>query len=147
MTYATTADVLSVTGVSATSAQLAQAEAVVTIYANRTPTASASFGQRDLYWLQQATCWQAAWQSQKYGYTQRDNATSLMQDGLQVERDTEHSVTLAPLAARALKNLSWKTNRTIRGSNIHVPLGAGLRDFTLESSDAFSDWQPLEGVG
>ncbi len=146
MTWATVGDVSTTTGKTVTTDQLAQAEAVVNIYADRAPSASAAISTRDLYWLQQATCWQAAWQAQKFGYSQRDNAQSLMQDGLQVERETEHSVTLAPLAARSLKNLSWKRNRTVRTPNVRVPLGLGLEDFTLESSDANSNWQPLSGV-
>lgn len=148
MTWASISDVQSATGKTVTSDQLAQADAVVTIYCNRTPDASASIGARDLYWLKQAVCWQAAWQIQKPGYDQRDNAQSVMQDGLQVERETEHSVTLAPLAARSLKNLSWKASRTVRTPNVRVPLGLGLApDFLLESSDSRSEWQPLEGVG
>lgn len=146
MTWATIADVQTVTGKTVTADQLAQAEAVITVYANRTPTASASMGVRDLYWMQQAVCWQSAWQTQQYGYDQRSNAQSVMQDGLQVERETEHSVTLAPLAARSMKNLSWKANRTLRTPNVRIPTGREGRDFTLESSDQYECWYPLSGV-
>jgi hypothetical protein len=141
--WASTDQVASVTGRTVTAEQLAQADSVITIYCNRTPDASASIGVRDLYWLRMATCWQAAWQTQQSGYDSRNNAASIGQDGLSIQRVTEHSATLAPLAARALKNVSWIGSRTLRVPNVSVPPGTAVLDFTSEASDERSDWELL----
>lgn len=143
MGWATVSDVLSVTGHSATEPQLAEADSVITIYCNRTPDASGGMTKRDLYWLRSATCWQTVWQAAQAGYEQLGSAQAVSQDGLQIQRETEHSVTLAPLAARALKNLSWVGSRTLRTPNIRIPLGVNVVDYALESSDEGSDWLPF----
>lgn len=146
MSWATAEQVEAITGRSVSAPDLAQADSVITIYCNRTPDASGCMGLRDLYWLRMATAWQAAWQSQQAGYDSRSNAQAVTQDGMSIQRETEHSVTLAPLAARALKNLSWVGSRTIRTPNVRVPLGVDVIDFTQDASDAVSDWRELPGV-
>jgi hypothetical protein len=143
-TWATTQEVEDVTGVEVTATQLAQAGAVVDIYANRTTAASAGLRNRDLHWLKQATAWQAAWLSQQAAISGRNQAKTFHQDGATVERDNEWSTTLAPLAARALKNLSWKASRSQRIAPVAAPVGASaLIDYTDEASDGYHDWAPL----
>jgi len=146
MTWATEAEVLSVTGVVVTTTQLAQANSVVTIFANRTEDATLS--ARDLYWLKQATCWQAAWQKDQAGYTTRHAVSEVTQDGMQLVYsggDTPNlaSITLAPLAQRALKNTSWKGSRSVR----IIPAGQDTlgvdTNYRLESNDGVFPWQPL----
>lgn len=144
--WATLANVLATTGKTVTEPDLLQAEAVITIYANRTPAASAGMSTRDLFWLQQASCWQTAWQTQQPGYDQVSSLKTLTQDGMQVEYEHEWQISLAPLAARALKNLSWKATRSVRFLPARVPTGREV-DFTLEESDDYTGWMPLEGVG
>lgn len=139
MTWATVPDVLSVTGASATASELAAGNAVITIYANRTPDASASMSDRDLEWLRQASCWQTVWLRDQPGFTARSVVASYSQDGLSVQHNAEWNIALAPLAARSMKNLSWKGSRTLRTPNIDIPTGASL-DFVLESSDQYSEW-------
>lgn len=139
--WATVADVLAVTGQGAELADVATASAVIDIYANRTESASSGLSTRDLGWLRSATCWQTVWQRDQPGYESRSVVTGYSQDGLTVSHASEWNVALAPLAARALKNLSWKGSRTLRVANVRVPAGlAGARDFTNEDSDRFSEW-------
>lgn len=146
MTWATIDDTQDITGRGVTASQMAAANATVTIYANRTPAASAAIGARDLYWLQQAACWQAAWLSQQVAVDGRSLTTSQSQDGLSAATDAEYAHVLAPLAARSLRNLSWKATRSIAvGQAGSVP--PWTRNFLLESSDEFHGWEPLEGVG
>lgn len=143
-TWCSLADVAAITGTSVTEAQLNAASSVISIYVNRSPAASATLTVRDLYWLAQACAWQARWQSQQPGYDQKSSVDSVNQDNTQVAYGKEWQISLAPLAARALKNLSWKGSRSVR---IHRHLLPSTLDFTNEESDAFSCWEPVRGVG
>lgn len=144
--WATEAEVLVMTGRTVSASTLASASYVIEIYANRTEDASAGMGRRDRQWLRSATAWQAAWQDQQPGFEQRSAVDSVTQDGFQVQHGSEWEVTLAPLARRALMNVSWVGSRTLRIPSVRVPLGRGVEDFLLESGDAYDRWHPLPGV-
>lgn len=145
--WASASDVLAITGSSATSDALATADSVITVYANRTPDASGSMSTRDLYWLKQATAWQARYVQASPGYGQQSAVQQVSQDGVSITYDTEWQINLAPMAARALKNLSWKCDRTQLTPRVDVPLGAGVTAFLTDAGDAYSEWQPMEGFG
>lgn len=146
MTWATVDDVLDVTKETVTATILAQANSAVTIYSNRTEAASSSMGTRDLYWLKQATCWQAAWLSGQPGWTTRSTVDTVQQDAASVTYTDESSITLAPLAKRALKNLSWKGARTLRVPGIDVLQGGvDPRNEAADSNPVFGEWEPLPG--
>lgn len=139
--WASAAEVLAITGQGVETVDVAVASGVIEIYANRTEAASAGLTTRDLGWLKSATAWQCVWQIDQPGYSARSVASSYSQDGMSVSHSAEWNVALAPLAARALKNLSWKGSRTIRVANVRVPAGlADARDFLNEASDAYSEW-------
>ncbi len=142
-TWCSLAEVEAITGQAVTAGQLAAASSVITLYANRNPTAIEGLRARDLYWLKQACAWQARWQAQQPGYDQNSVVSGTNQDTVQVSYESEWNITLAPLAARALKNLSWKGSRTIR---IHTDGALPVRDFTNEASDPYTRWFPLDGV-
>lgn len=134
------ADVLATTGASATTAQVASADAVVSIYINRQSTASASVSARDLATIRAAIVWQTPWQAAQPDFLTRSQFESLSQDGLSVQSSAQWAKVLAPLAARSLRNLSWKGSRTQRTPNVDVPRGMGA-DFLLETSDWTSRWE------
>jgi hypothetical protein len=152
MTWASLAEVSSITGftgtASATAPQLAAASAVVTIYANVTEAASAAIGARDLEWLRQATAWQTIWQRDQAGFETKSVAASVAADGvrtdytgMQLGTGGEWKHALAPLAARALKNLSWKASRTLRTPRVEVPIGAeAVLGFLNDAGDPYSTW-------
>ena len=147
MAWATAAEVLATTGETVTEAKVAQASAVITIYAERTEDMRDALKPRDLVWLREATCWQAAWQGPKAGFARRDNVDEISQDGMNIVHGrgggqglNEHKVTLAPLAARALKNLSWKGTRTLRFRPAALP-NSGLAD--SERADELFPWRPM----
>lgn len=140
MSWATAANVLALTGQTVTDQTVAEASAVITIYANRTESASASLSPRDLGWLQQATAFQAAWMPLQPGFHQRNSYEQITTDGTQVIYGKEWQISLAPLAARALKNLSWKTNRTVELVNMRTPEGY-RGDFADEASDPYTAWE------
>ncbi len=144
MTWGVTpSDVQNTTGATVDASAVAQADAVVTIYANRTPSASGALSARDLYWVRSAIAWQAAWMVQQPNYVGRNQYDSLSQDGLSTQSTAEWAKVLAPLAARSLKNVSWKGSRTIRTPSAALPVGVAGLDFTMETSDPWSDWEPL----
>lgn len=138
MAWATEAEVADVTGVTVSATELAQAEAVVNLYSGRTPDLLADrIGERDLYWLKQAVAWQAVWQQSQVGFDSRSSVGSVSQDGVSVSFRTEWQQVLAPLAARSLKNLSWKRSRTTSRR------GRVYTNFLLESSDPYAEWADL----
>jgi hypothetical protein len=145
--WATVAEVGDTTGVTVDSSDLAHAQAVIEVYANRTTDADDGLTTRDLGWLKRAVCWQAAWQSSQYGYAARQTAASVSQDGASVTRRSQSDQDLAPLAARALRNLSWKGSRTQRVRPLGVPRGGGLVEtdaqFMRDAFDEDDGWQAM----
>jgi hypothetical protein len=136
------ADVLATTGASATAGQVAAADGVITIYVNRQSTASASMTPRDLATIRAAICWQVPWQAAQPDFLTRNQFDELSQDGLSVSTSAQWAKMLAPLAARALKNLSWKGSKTLRTPNVDADLRRNA-DFTTEYSDWNTNWYPL----
>lgn len=142
MSWATAANVLALTGKTVTDATVAEASAVIDIYANRTQEASGGMSPRDLGWLMRACAFQAAWMPSQPGFHQRNAYQEITQDGMQIVYGKEWQVSLAPLAARALKNLSWKVSRTQRIVSVRVPTG-WTGDPLLEEYDHLQTWTPF----
>ncbi|HKN42479.1 MAG TPA: hypothetical protein VJW23_01045, partial [Propionibacteriaceae bacterium] len=102
-----------------------------------------SMSARDLLALKMATSFQAAWLCQQDDYLTRVNFESSTIDGESVRFAGEQQQNLAPMARRALRNLSWKGSRTLSIPDISVPLGGGMNsDFLNESSDESDLWSP-----
>jgi hypothetical protein len=142
MPWATAEQAQEITGTEVTAEQLAQADGIITLYAGRTPDSVERLRTRDVYWLRAAVAWQAAWLASNVGVAGRNLATRVDTEGLSVDHAAEYELVLAPLAARALRNLSWKGDRSVlsrplveRRGMIHNPL--------LEESDQYATWQPL----
>jgi hypothetical protein len=142
MSWATAANVLALTGKTVTDQTVAEASVVIDIYANRTEEASGGMSNRDLGWLQRATAFQAAWMPSQPGFHQRNQYTEITQDGMQIVHGAEWEINLAPMAARALKNLSWKTSRTVRMVSVRTPMG-WTGDPLLEEYDHLQTWVPF----
>jgi hypothetical protein len=112
-----TDDVLDLTGSVVTTANVTMAAGIIDLYTNRTQAASGSMTARDFGWVQRAVAYQAAWVSGQLDLMRRRATSELVQDGMRTKNSDgtgtwrEWTVTLGPLAARALKNLSWKTRR------------------------------------
>lgn len=147
MGWATLVDVVDITrNTRATAEHLAMAASVIEIYSNRTVAASGTIGARDKRWLVTAECWQAAWLASQFGYDSRIAAESVTQDGVIVQHRGQHEEDLAPLAARALKNLSWKGSNSKRVPNIDAAPRRRLMtdaEFLNENSDALAPWQAM----
>lgn len=142
MSWATADDLLSYLGVSLQDPRyLTLANTDITVYTNRSQAASASISNRDLLALKLATCYQAAWLPGQPDALTRVNVESSTVDGESVRFSSNAQQNLAPLAQRALKNLSWKGSRTLAILGENVPPGrAAIVDFTSEASDESSNW-------
>lgn len=116
-TWATVADVAALTGVTVTQAFVNQAAAIIsqkTGAVDDTTIFPAGFiSKRDMYWLKQAVCYEAAWMISQPDLFGRLDATQVQvgrADGVQLKADAN---VLAPLARGALKRLSWRGSRTV----------------------------------
>lgn len=149
--WATVSQVTSITGVAVDAADVAYAQAVIETYCGRTFDGSAandSIRPKDKVWLQKAVAFQAVWQVQQPGYFGRHSIKEVDQDGARViyagsaESNNSAMVMLAPLAARAIKNLSWMRSRTIR---VKPPSYEGPNDSygDYKRSDDHPGWSPL----
>lgn len=143
MAWATADDLLNYLGVTLTDARyLTLANTDITVYANRSEAASASISSRDLLALKLATCYQAAWLPAQPDALTRVNVESSTVDGESVRFRSAAQQNLAPLAQRALKNLSWKGSRTLVVPDVSVRQGSSSSiDFLSESSDEGSGWE------
>jgi hypothetical protein len=144
--WVTAAEVADRTGVTVDASDVAAAQDTIEIVANRTYAATPGITSRDLVWLRKAVCWQAAWYSQQFGFAFRQSGTSVSADGQSINRESRTDTYLAPLADRALRNLSWKGTRTVRRPRVETPLGYGMADeFASEASDDQdgTDWSPM----
>ncbi len=133
----TPADVLDMTGETVLQVDINRAGGVVDLYSNVTQAASGSLKPRDVACLRQAVNYQAAWLVNQPGYFNRSLAAKVEQDKVTVDHGAqggawrEWADTLAPLAARALKNLSWKSDRR----EYHRRARRPAIDFLAEASD------------
>lgn len=141
----TPTDVANVTGASATAEYIAMADSIVSTYANRTAAASGGMSARDIHAVQSAICWQARWIPTQPDLIGRNQFDMLTQDGLTVQSSAQWAKVLAPLAARALKNLSTKGRRSERVLPLGAPSGAGAAYFLTDDGDELGGqgWEEL----
>ena len=103
MGWASASDMLTHLGTMAASSYLPLASTMITTYANRTESASAAIGNRDLFALKLATCYQAAWLPSQPDILGRVNVESSTVDGESVRFSSDAQQNLTPGAMRALK--------------------------------------------
>jgi hypothetical protein len=96
--------------------------------------------RRDAYWLRQAVCFQAAWLAPTPDYLERNDITSANQSGVSASGGPDW-MTLAPLARKALKRLSWRGTRTVLTGR--STLGLAVTDALAEGQDSRQGWQQL----
>jgi len=96
--------------------------------------------RRDAYWLRQAVCFQAAWLAPTPDYLERNDITMTSQDGASASGGPDW-MTLAPLARKAIKRLSWRGMRTVFTGR--PTTRAGTTDALAEGQDSRQAWRPL----
>jgi hypothetical protein len=141
--WATAQQVLDTTGVSVTDAQLGQAQAAIQVFTNRIYADTERIRTRDLHWLGQAVAYQAAWIAGQFGLETRLDATQIQQDQVSTTLQGDGLV-LAPMAARALKRVSWMRSRTVHIRS--AVEGAGpVGNVLSDSADGSLAWAPYRG--
>lgn len=131
-TWCLASDVAEYTGVTADDADVVRAQAVIDVHSARTVDQVDAIGGRDLRWLHYATAYQTAWmKSQPDMYARLDLSSAPDVGSL-----TADALTLAPLAARSLRRLSWMRSRSLRTH----PARSRIPAFTSEASDVYHPW-------
>jgi hypothetical protein len=139
-TWATAADVLSLTDATVTDAQLTQANAAIELHAGRLYTdAAARTGTRDIEWMRRACAYQAAWMLAQPDMFTRLEMQAISATGRPVPIIAS-ALTLAPLARRALNRVSWFRSRSL---HVRAPFEDGLGPL----STAVIDYDDDEGGG
>lgn len=147
MAWATIEQTEDITGITVTQPELDRAQAIIDIVTGRSEDVGTYLTDdnktRDLYYLKLAAAYQAAWMKGQPDLFTRKDVTQLNQDGLSVTLGPSGN-TLAPLARRSVRRLSWMGTRSVsvqkarRDSIAQVqPAGAPIRDY---ESDV---WAPM----
>lgn len=142
--WATVQQVLATTGATVTAAQLAQAQDDIEIFTNRIYADTDRIRTRDLYWLGRAVARQAAWIAGQFGLETRLDATQIQQDQVSSTL-TGDGLVLAPMAARALRRVSWMRSRTAHIRSAVEGAGPLVGDPLSDASDDSFVWAPYRG--
>lgn len=147
--WATAGDVAIYTGVTVTSAQVAQAQAVVEIFADTTTSASdaGNISGKNLRLLKQATAYQAAWISQHPDAFTNMDVTSVSQDQVSATFLHANANILAPLAKRCIDRLSWRRMRPLRSRRDGRQLSRTLNVTSADADENDPRWRPLSHGG
>jgi len=139
-TWATVAEVNTITGVTVTEPELNLAQGLIDLHAGVTILMYEKLRARDLHWLKYALAYQAVWQRSQPGFFTKSSVESVSTDGTTINFASEAAQMLGPMAMRALKNLSWKGPRRVR---LGRPTSVGGVSFLNESSDSSHGWKPM----
>lgn len=99
----------------------------------------ADMSDRDLYWLRQATCFQAAWLLSQPDYLERLAVTSASQDGQSANAGNADWLTLAPLTRKALRRLTWRSGMR----SIAQPVTPRVRNINSDEYEETLNWKPV----
>lgn len=132
------------TGATVTAAQLAQAQAAIEVFTNRIYADTDRIRTRDLHWLGQAVAYQAAWIAGQFGLETRLDATQIQQDQVSTTLQGDGLV-LAPMAARALRRVSWMRSRTVHIRSAVEGAGPLVGDPLSDGTDDSLVWAPYHG--
>ena len=146
MTWATTSDVTTYTGINATTAQVEQAQAVIELMADTTLAASdaGNISQKNLRLLKLAVAYQAAWITQHPDWATSMDTTNVSQDQVSATWAHANAGILAPLAKRCVDRLSWRRIRPLRirkRVDWQVPRLMNTTSAVMDDDD--SRWQAL----
>lgn len=141
--WAQDSDVASITGITVDDGTILAAQSIVENVCHRL-FGIGKFRARDTEWLRKAVAYQAAWMSFQPDLFFRVQASNVSGDGQSATSRTKADVYLAPLAGKAIKNLSWMKSRSLRaqtpfmdGARAYAPLDPALAD------DSNLDWGPM----
>lgn len=141
--WATAANVLTLTGITVTDAEVLQAQAIIELFANTTTESSDAglISSRNLRLLQRATAFQAAWMTEHPDVYTNVDVTSFSQDGQSASQAHANAALLAPLAKRHLDRLSWNLEPLRAYKRAAAYTDTGTRDSAVR--DDSMPWTPL----
>lgn len=150
MTWATVANVATYTGITATTAQVEQAQAVIELFADTTEDASddGNISSKNLRLLKLAVSYQAGWITQHPDAFTNMDTTSISQDQVSATWLHANAGILAPLAKRSIDRLSWRRIRSLRIGKRADPVGQIPRRLNLTNAvldDNDPRWVPMNG--
>ena len=139
MGWATVQDVDDLTGVTVTDPQIAIAQAIIEIHVARTEDVPAdTITARDVQWLKRAVAYQTVWVNANPDLFTRIEHVTILQDGVEVRDLPPDALTLAPLAKKAIRRLSWMKTRSIHTPShfeqaaVTYPIGGDVKDYPGE---------------
>jgi hypothetical protein len=112
-TWATPEEASEITSETVTQEQLNAAHPVLVIHTRHSVEIRDKIKPKDLLLLKYAESYQAAWQAQQVDYTGRSDVDNVDHDGLRFTKGDPESHTLAPLAAKSLRSLSWRRTKSV----------------------------------
>jgi hypothetical protein len=139
MAWATITDVDDLTGATVTAEEIAIAQAIIEIHVARTEDVPADMmSARDLRWLTRAVAYQTVWVKANPDLFTRIDHVTILQDGVEVRDLPPDALTLAPLAKKAIRRLSWMKSRSIHtpshfetAASVY-PIGGDVKDYPGE---------------
>lgn len=136
-TWASVAEVATITGATVDAAGIERAQAAIETISGIVvdDAAWARLPVNDRRWLRNAVAYQAAFMGPSPDYFERMRVASAGVDG-QSASYVADSIELAPLARKALRKLSWRGSRVVR-------LDAPTVGVDLEALDDSHAWRPL----
>lgn len=138
--YATVQEVKNYTGLSVDTSQIAQAQAIIELYTNRTEEGSKDVTDRDLHWLKLATCYQTAYMDSHPELFSIMDASSYSQGDMSVNfRSHADAIVIAPLAKKALAQVRWNRTRSVLVASDFV----SNNDIEGDDDD-YGSWTPIQ---
>lgn len=142
--WCTLQDVTDCTRAAVTDEVLRQAQKNIEAFSGRIYLDTPRIRTRDLYWLGQAVAYQAGWIAGQFGLETRLDATQIQQD--QVSSNLkEDGLTLAPMAAKSLRRVSWMRSRTVHIRSAVEGAGPLIGNPLSDGSDDHQVWAPYTG--
>lgn len=141
--FATIAQIMSVTGITVTQAQRDTAARIIEVTTGLIEAVErVDITDRDLYFLQLATAYQAAFVYDNPDVFSRADVTSAAQDGESATFRNADSHVLAPLARKSIRRLSWRGIRALVPGG-GTPPRSSLVDAASEAYDDSLPWSPV----
>jgi len=158
-TWATATDVLNITGITVTNAQVSIAGSIVDLFTGRPYSFSwtdpsseeviqynwfENVGATDTYYLNLAVVFQTVWMQQ-----QPDLYTRLELDSIQTMRapiklNNDNALMIGPLARKALSRVSWLRSRAL---HVRSPFEDLYAANSVNFGEFIFPWSPIQGYG
>jgi hypothetical protein len=147
-TWASAADVQTITGSTVTANQLTVANGIIEIFSRRICTVAAiHMGVRDIEWLRRAVAYQAVWMLAQPDFFQRLDVSTIT-EGRKAIVLKEQTLLLAPMSRIALSRLATQRTRSI---HVRSPWQDGMSPISSDpdsaGNDFFESWSALAGYG